>query len=231
MRRIKVVLGIPMVVALAASCGGSDTSDTTTTLSPGTDSSDTTSPGTASTEPSVASSATSSTLPSDDPLVLYGTGIGFERFGASADHAVSTFTKLLGSPSDDRVETAFSSSYGVCPGNKVRIVEWGGLVLLFTDGETEFAPARDEFTFFEWRIRDLGDATPPLVTLNGSGIGDFSYDLEDAEGSDLEIFEDDFLGTSFTIGGDKDGIRGTLMTTEIDAVVVGTMAAGSSCGE
>lgn len=169
-------------------------------------------------------------MQSGDPLALTATGIGAQRFGLAAEVVIDALTQELGAPSEDRVETAFSSSYGVCPGEQVRIVEWGGFVVLFTDGDTLFASGGTSLTFFDWRLRDLGAATPPLQTPEGIDLGDTTADVRSAYGSAVEVSDDDFMGPSFQVGVAPDQLRGSLTSVNDDGTVVG-LAAGSSCGE
>src|SRR3546814_13929622 len=71
-------------------------------------------------------------------IALRGDGLGVVSLGSEPDAAVSAVTAALG---DTSLDTGWGSSfgtYGTCPGTEVRAVEWGGLVLLFTDGPTHF---------------------------------------------------------------------------------------------
>lgn len=219
-------------VVAAASCGDSQRADDTTTAptepASTTDSVErTTSSTTASTSSSTSAPAT--TVPSDDPLALRPTGIGAVEFGDGADAVISALEAELGAPSDDRTETAFSSSYGVCPGEQVRVVEWGGFVVLFSDGETPFSAGGDS-TFFDWRLRDLGAATPPLQTPEGIDLGDTTAAVRAAFGPSVTVHDDDVLGPSFRVGAYPDELRGTLTATS-DSGTVTALEAGSSCGE
>jgi hypothetical protein len=159
---------------------------------------------------------------------LTAIGIGPHEFGASDDDVVAALVAELGAPVDDRTEPALSSSYGVCPGGQVRVVEWGGFVVLFSDGATPYAPG-GSMTFFDWQLRNLGAATPPLETTAGIALGDSVTALRAAY-PDVTIGDDEILGPSFRVGTAADALRGGLSSTGDDGAVV-ALAAGSACGE
>lgn len=200
----------------------SSEADATTTTSPD----DT---ATTTTAISATTSPTATSAPVVDALELRSDGVGRQRFGVAADVVVAALTDELGSPTDDRVQAAPTSDYGVCPGTQVRIVEWGGFTLLFTDGATPYAGG-GSFTFFDWQLRDLGAATPPLQTGSGVDLGDALADVR-AAGDPVTAAADEILGAVFTITAAGGGeIRGSLTGTgETDTVT--SLVAGSSCGE
>jgi hypothetical protein len=176
-----------------------------------------------------SSSTTTTTTPvAVDPLALTGTGVGTHTFGAPVADVVAALRNELGEPFDDRVEQAFSSSYGVCPGDEVRVVEWGGFVVLFSDGATPYAPG-GSMTFFDWQLRNLGAATPPLATPEGIALGDSIGELRTAYPG-VEVRDDEILGPTFRWGAAPDELRGGLTSIGDDGVVV-ALAAGSACGE
>jgi hypothetical protein len=238
MRRsvVVVVMLLLMLLGIASlgGCGDSQRADNpTTTAGVGSSSASAPSSGssssTSSSTSSTATSATATTIGSDDPLALRASGIGQLQFGSAADTVVAALVDQLGAPSDDRVETAFSSSYGVCPGEHVRVVEWAGFVTLFSDGETPFASG-GSYTFFDWRLRDLGAATPPLQTPEGIDLGDTTAAVRAAFGGRAAVADDEIVGPSFRVGTYPDQLRGALTSVNDDGSVV-ALEAGSSCGE
>src|SRR3546814_20626376 len=86
-----------------------------------------------------------------------GDGLGVVSLGSEPDAAVSAVTAALGDPSLDTGWESSFGTYGTCPGPEVRAVEWGGPVLLFTDGPTDF---RSTHPLFSWR---LGCTPHPLT--------------------------------------------------------------------
>jgi hypothetical protein len=224
------------LVGLAA-CGSSQKATTTTTTSDDDDgpNDSTTSPTTAdrTTTSTVATSTSSGSTTSTvetpiGPLSLTGSGVGFQSFGDPAHEVVAALEAELGAPIDDREEEAFSSSYGVCPGSRIRVVEWGGFVVLFSDGATPYSPG-GSFTFFDWQLRNLGAATPPLVTPAGIGLGDPVASVRVAYPS-ARVETDEIIGPVFRVGVAPDELRGNLTSTNDDGKVTG-LAAGSACGE
>src|SRR3546814_16523174 len=94
-----------------------------------------------------------------------GDGLGVVSLGSEPDAAVSAVTAALGDPSLDTGWESSFGTYGTCPGTEVRAVEWGGMVLLFTDGPTDFGSTPH---LFDWRH---GSTTPLMASGAGSGAG------------------------------------------------------------
>ena len=85
--------------------------------------------------------------------------------GAPPGDAIAAVTSALGAPSKDSGWEPAASSYGTCPGTQIRGVEWGGLVLLFTDGTTKYGAGQH---LFSWRVTG---APPAISTALGLGFG------------------------------------------------------------
>jgi hypothetical protein len=235
--RLLSTTSIAFALAGSTACGSSQKASTTTVTIEGIGepNDSTTSPTTAdrTTTSTIAASTSGATTTSVaetpiGPLSLTGSGIGFQTFGEPADQVVAAIESELGTPIDDREEEAFSSSYGVCPGNRIRVVEWGGFVVLFSDGATPYSPG-GSFTFFDWQLRNLGAATPPLETPAGIGLGDSAATVRAAYPS-ARIEADEILGPVFRVGAAPDELRGNLTSTNDDGTITG-LAAGSACGE
>ncbi len=221
-----------------ASCGSSQKASTTTTTTVD----DNDGPAASTTSTTTADRTTTSTVATTTssvsttsiaetpigPLSLTGSGVGFQSFGDPANEVVAALEAELGTPIDDREEEAFSSSYGVCPGNRIRVVEWGGFVVLFSDGATPYSPG-GSFTFFDWQLRNLGAATPPLETPAGIGLGDSVASVRLAYPS-ARVETDEILGPVFRVGVAPDELRGNVTSTNDDGTITG-LAAGSACGE
>ena len=220
--------------AVAAGCSDSQRSGDSTTSRAASSTTETTGSKVTATSPETTSTAATTTTGAPPttvalaPLTLTGDGVGTQAFGASADAVVSALVAELGTPVDDRVETAVSSSYGVCPGNQLRVVEWGGFAVLFSDGATPYAPG-GTFTFFDWQLRNLGAATPPLSTREGIALGDPIGELRSAYPG-AALVDDEIVGPSFNVGPATDSLRGSLTSINDDGTVV-ALAAGSACGE
>jgi hypothetical protein len=237
-RLIAGLLATIGAVTVVGACGEDQRADaptttTTTAADPGADSTTSTTDARNTTTSEAGSTTTGATTVTtvvpDDPLALLPTGIGTQRFGLAADIVVDALVDELGTPTDDRVEPALSSSIGVCPGTEVRVVEWGGFQVVFSDGDTPFALG-GSFTFFDWRIQELGASTPPLQTPEGIDLGDTVADVRAAFGTRAELFTDDVTGPAFRVGTPPDVLRGSLSSTN-DSGTVLSLTAGSSCGE
>jgi hypothetical protein len=151
-----------LLVVVVAACGGGDGVTTTGPFVP-------------------------STIDTTRGLVLDPIGLRAVPFGADPDAAVAAVADLLGRPPD--VDTGWIdpfSDYGTCPGSEIRAAEWGDLTLLFTDGESEFAPAGRRH-FFSYTYRTGNRGPDGLRTQLGIGLGSSVAALQDAYGPDLAI--------------------------------------------
>ena len=98
-------------------------------------------------------------------LELRGNGLQVLGFGASADVAVPRLTSMIGSPTKDTGWIS-SFSYGTCPGEKIRVVEWNRLRAFF--GDTVFGTQK----FFHWEYIKTGTGTqsPIIATEKGATL-------------------------------------------------------------
>lgn len=208
---------LALVLALVATaCSDDAASDATTTTAPA----ETTAPaGSSSTMGPVGPSTTE---PNGEELVLRGDGLGVTDFGASPADAISALTTALGPPTKDTGWEPAFSSYGTCPGEQIRGVEWDGLVLLFTDGETAEASGEHLFT---WRVTG---APPAIGTALGLGWGATASDAAELYLGLVQLTppEDPFPGflTILAPGGS--------ITAYLDDVqTITNLEAGTPCGE
>lgn len=158
-------------------------------------------------------------------------GAQWVHFGYDDEAAIAAVTAVLGTPTHDSGWIdAFSSPYGVCPAPVVRGVHWGGLVLLFTQANTDFwSPGVPHFYAFNYT-----DATPELFTPEGIGIGS-SLEMLDAAygGPDLVIDEawfDPSAGFWSYRSAMWTGLWG-FATGQTFAHVVTSINGGQGCGE
>ena len=168
MRRRSIALGGALLVAgVIAACSGDDAgeaaSTTTTTVAP------TTTGG----EPTTTLVGPSPEAPDEVELALRGDGLGVVDLGAAPDDAIAAVRAVLGEPSADTGWESSFSSYGTCPGEQIRGVEWGALVLLFTNGATAEG---DGEHLFAWRVTG---APPAVGTALGLGFGATVADAQD----------------------------------------------------
>ncbi len=214
------LLGWTAAGLLLAACSDGDTSgaeDTTTTSSPvvtttGVDETTTT-----------AGPTTTTAIPAVEALVLRGDGLGVVALGAEPEGAVAAMVAALGDPSaDSGWQAASTSAYGTCPGTEVRGVEWGHLVLLFTDGTTEHGRGPH---LFAWRIT----GSPPAVgTSTGFGYHATAADAEELYPGAVEVEPPDEPFPGFL----RVAAEGGTITAYLDdRDVVTNLEAGAACGE
>ena len=176
-------------------------------------------------EPRSADSGTTSTLRStgdQSALALRGDGLGVVDLGAAPDAAIAAVTAELGEPSADTGWESSFSSYGTCPGEQIRGVEWGGLVLLFTDGDTDHGSGDHLFT---WRVTG---APPPIATASGLGYGATAADADDLYPGQVEHLPAEDPFPAFL----EIDAEGGLITAYLDDQdTITNLEAGATCGE
>lgn len=167
--------------------------------------------------------ATTPTSPAAHDLVLRGDGLGLVELGADPEDVVTALVAALGDPSaDSGWRPAGSSPYGTCPGTEVRGVEWGHLVLLFTDGTTAHGSG---LHLFAWRITG---SPPALGTATGFGYQATAADAEELYPGAVEVVPPDEPFPGFL----RVSAEGGTITAYLDeADVVTNLEAGAACGE
>jgi hypothetical protein len=201
-----------LMVALALlGCSDDDSASTTTTTAGATGGSTTTTEAT-----------TTSAEPEPSAIALRGDGLGVAEFGAAPDAAVAAVTAELGDPATDTGWEPSASTYGTCPGEQIRGVEWSGLILLFTDGDTAYGSGEHLFT---WRV--IG-APPAVGTAKGLGYGATADDAEDLYPDHVErVPAEDPFPALLKI--DAEG--GPITAYLDDADTITNLEAGAACGE
>lgn len=111
-------------------------------------------------------------VPNPRGVVLDGDGLGIVGFGAPAEPALSTLIEALGQPVADTGWIDPFSIYGDCPGSRLRVVEWPGILAFFGDPEDRYLhrdPAAEHF--MSWRLGTFGPDPYMLRTAAGIGVG------------------------------------------------------------
>lgn len=213
-RRLTIVLAL---VAAVAACTGDDGDD---------------GEGSGATAESTASSTTAPAgdvpaVTEGDPearaaIELRGDGLGIVDLGAVPDDAIDTVSAALGQPTaDSGWEEAASTSYGTCPGSRIRGVEWEHLVLLFTDGATEHGSGEH---LFAWRVTG---APPAVGTARGLSYQATAADAEELYPGQVQRTEADEPFPGFlTVT-----VDGGPITAYLDGDVITNLEAGAPCGE
>ncbi len=111
-------------------------------------------------------------VPNPEGVVLAGDGLGFVSFGAGVQAALGALINSLGQPVADTGWIDTFSIYGDCPGSRLRVVEWPGVLALFGNPEDGYQhrDAADEH-FMTWRLGSFGPDPYLLRTAEGIGIG------------------------------------------------------------
>jgi hypothetical protein len=155
-------------------------------------------------------------------IALRGDGVAVADLGDRADAAVAAVTGSLGEPTGDSGWDPPEGAYGTCPGDRVRAVEWGGLVLLFADGGTEVG--RGEH-LFGWRVTG---APPAVATATGLGFGATADDAEDLYPGAIERVEAEPPFPAHLVV----EVEGGPITAFLDAAgAITNLEAGVPCGE
>lgn len=181
---------------------------------------------TTSTSSTSTSPTTSTSVPSVEDLRLWSGGIGDVRFGVDPEGVISYMSRRLGEPTEDSGYIDSYSTFGSCPGSRVRGVRWGDLQLLFGDESTV---VDGRLHFFSWKYGPKSRATPVpdgLRTESGITLGSTVADLRKAHPS-VQIFSDEIFGAGFEI---ERTLSGTLSSTERSGTIT-VLYGGITCGE
>lgn len=111
-------------------------------------------------------------VPNPRGVVLDGDGLGIVGFGAPVEPALGTLIDALGQPVADTGWIDPFSIYGDCPGSRLRVVEWPGVLAFFGDPEDRYLhrdPAGEHF--MSWRLGTFGPDPYMLRTASGIGVG------------------------------------------------------------
>lgn len=174
--------------------------------------------------------------PSVGAVELRPDGLGVVALGAEPDDVVPLLTLLWGPPDlDTGWEPGPSSRYGVCPGLS-RGVEWNHLAVIFTDGETEMAPAGGSH-FFSWMYGEPGEPATwkgkpeSLATPDGLTTGSTVADLRRLYGTRLEVTDPLLDKPTFSVVAPPGGGISGLLSGVDPAATIEVLSAGGPCGD
>lgn len=111
-------------------------------------------------------------IPHPEGVVLAGDGLGLVTFGVGVQAALGVLVGALGQPVADSGWIDTFSIYGDCPGSRLRVVEWPGVLAMFGNPEDGYQ-LRDagEEHFMTWRLGTFGPDPYLLRTAEGIGLG------------------------------------------------------------
>jgi hypothetical protein len=208
---LRAALVLTALVLLGA-CSDDDDSRAPTSTTSGTSAPDETS----------TTSSTSTTEPAAPAIALRGDGLGVVDLGAPPEEVVEAVSAELGEPSVDGGWESTSGSYATCPGERIRVVGWGGLTLLFTDGDTVHGTGEHLFT---WQVTG---APPPIATAEGLGFGATAADAEELYPEMVQRVPAEDPFPAF-LGIAAEGGQITAYLDDRDTIT--NLEAGTSCGE
>jgi len=197
---------------------------TATTMAPTTTEAPTT---TTTMAPTTTTTAAPSVLLSDEGIQAGDTWV---YFGYDDDDAVAAVSAVLGPPTNDSGWIDSFGSYGVCPAPEVRGVHWNGLILLFTQADTDFWFGGVEH-FFAYTYTS---SPPNLETTQGLALGDTIADLQAIYGGPKLMVDESPFDPSAAIwsydAASWTGMYG-FASSQNPTGVIQSITGGRGCGE
>ena len=147
-------------------------------------------------------------------LVLTPDGLGDVLFGLDPDTVIDSISDLFGGPDlDSEWIPAEPNEYGSCPGDSMRAIGWGSLVMVFIDeAESDLGGYLYSYTYGYDYGENMGGIDPRglgLTTAAGIGIGSTLAELRSAYGSDVVVEGDTALDV-WSFAAETTGFRGLL---------------------
>ena len=156
-------------------------------------------------------------------------GLGTVDFLADPENSIIHITASLGDPDFDSALVDGYQFYGICPAERIRILQWGNL-------EVAFAYPPDEGPyFFQWRVpaRDGAGSVSP-TTPQGIGLGSTVAELQAAYGDAVTVgFDVDFQFWFFNLANTAfygEGLSGAVSGGDPTDVIT-NVTAGQSCAD
>jgi hypothetical protein len=181
-------------------------------------------------------------------VTLRPDGLGVAAFGAGEQDALRALRRRLGQPAE-RGSWSGATPFGTCPG-PVRVVRWGRLYVLFTNGPTRYAPD-GRWHLFSYQVDAIqrtkvdpqysGPTPPPAPprlrgasprTAAGIGFGSTVAELRAAYGSRVRTsYGEPGLVHRFQVSFGAAGELSGSLSGGTPAATVTFLAAGALCGE
>ena len=233
-------LAVAATVLVLGACG--ETGDSTATTGPPADMTTTTTSNTSTTTSTTTSNAPSTTTTSTTTptttvgqpgVVLESNGLGVVDLGSDPVAAVEAVQAVLGAPDEDSGwGSEMQNPLGYCGDEEWRLVRWGQLGVLLTDGFDDYAPKGGRhfahYAYGGWL--DVPPDEDPLRTSAGLAIGDSSDQVFELYGDQAVAFEgNEIFGPAINLQlGDLYPIVAWL---DPDTSTVTGVQGGPGCGE
>jgi hypothetical protein len=163
-------------------------------------------------------------------LLMSSNDIGTLDFGDDGDQVLGQLAATFGAPTQDTGYIVGDGTFGECPGDSIRVVQWGPLNVVIRGDATT-----NEFVSYRMDLRygDLTSATRDIATLSGLRVGDQVSQLEDTySGFVIEYVVDGDVGLVFQLLSQRGGdllLWGPVESQEPEDLVTGIYSP-DSCG-
>ena len=154
-------------------------------------------------------------------------GLGEALFGADAEEVIEYIRSLAGPPTSDSGWADPNSAFGVCPGNEVRGLVWGDLLVLFSD-DSPVASGRRHFLSYSYGPPFAFTPQPAgMRTPRGITIGSTVAELRAAYPEVIVNEGDDIFAANFHVSDNLNGfLTGAAETDTVESII-----GGVGCGE
>jgi hypothetical protein len=163
---------------------------------------------------------------SSNPIQLTGNGVDGSRFGDKFETVMAAMAAAHGAFDDDSMwEDQQSPCEGL--GTKERRVQWGSVVLVFSNGPTEFGSAGVEHLISVYS-EDAASPTPANAP-DGKALLDETVGGLKTRFPDVEIYTSEITGPSYSIKTEGEGKIGGILSGLTDKDSIVSFNAGLIC--
>ena len=155
-------------------------------------------------------------------LAMSAAGLGDLGFGDTSATVLSRLAATFGDPTQDTGFFVGSGSWGECPGEAIRVVQWGPLNIV---SRGEAAGAQFISYRLDLKYGGLNSETTDIMTLSGLQVGDTVGQLKEVYGNfNLQFVVDPDAGLVFELRESPTGdilLWGPVDSQDDDATVTG----------
>ena len=155
-------------------------------------------------------------------LTLTSDDIGPLDFGDEGSAVLGQLVATFGAPDADTGFIQGSGAFGECPGDTIRVVNWGPLAIV-----TQGSPEDYQFVSYRMDLRfgGVNSTTTDIATLSGLRVGDTVAQLQSTYAQFLvEFIVDAQAGLVFELRSERSGpllLWGPVQSQSDDGVVTG----------